>query len=389
MDGQPRSPVDRIVALADQCVLCGLCLPHCPTYALDRIEAESPRGRIMQFRALALGQLDATPAAHAHLDHCLGCRNCEPVCPARVRYGDLLVEGRALLRRQRPPSAAQRLLEWLAARPRRLQAAASVARRLRWLLPPALRRRAATLRASQRWPGLTRAVGEPRGGVGLLLGCASRPGQPAALSAAVRVLTRLGWDVHVPPAQGCCGALARHAGDPDAAGRLAGANARAFAERGVECLLVLDSGCVESQRLGATASLPVQELVSFVAADPRLPQLPRSRPPADLALHLPCTQRNVTGGAPALQALLSRLVPGLVLVGERGCCGAAGSHMLLEPDRAGTFLAPLLDQVAACGAATLATGNIGCRLHLEQGLRERGLPVRVLHPIEVLDQCLS
>src|SRR3546814_10402019 len=95
----PRA--SRIGELADQCVQCGLCLPVCPTYALDQNEAESPRGRIAIASALARGLADPTAELREHLDHCLGCLNCETVCPAHVQSGELLIDtqiGRASCR---------------------------------------------------------------------------------------------------------------------------------------------------------------------------------------------------------------------------------------------------------------------------------------------------
>src|SRR6478736_5829086 len=73
ISGLGPGPASPLFALADRCVQCGLCLPHCPTYRLDRNEAESPRGRIALVRAFADGALVPDPIADAHLDHCLGC----------------------------------------------------------------------------------------------------------------------------------------------------------------------------------------------------------------------------------------------------------------------------------------------------------------------------
>ena len=72
----------------DPCVHCGFCLPACPTYLATGDESDSPRGRIVLMRALERGELSANdPALREHLDACLGCRGCEPVCPAGVGYG--------------------------------------------------------------------------------------------------------------------------------------------------------------------------------------------------------------------------------------------------------------------------------------------------------------
>src|SRR5437879_6641021 len=99
----------------DACVHCGFCLQACPTFLATGDEADGPRGRIELMRALEAGELAVDdPAVRIHLDRCLGCRGCEPVCPSGVGYGRGLEAARALIaQRRRPPVMARLALRAL------------------------------------------------------------------------------------------------------------------------------------------------------------------------------------------------------------------------------------------------------------------------------------
>jgi glycolate oxidase iron-sulfur subunit len=370
-----------LVALTDQCVQCGLCLPACPTYRLDLIESESPRGRIALTRAWELATVPPTPAGDAHLDQCLGCRRCEVVCPAGVEYGALLLLARTRQRERRRTGWRQRSLEWLAARPRTLTRLLGLYRRLYRLLPSPLRPLPLPPLGQTVPSQLPRpSVGGPS--VGLFTGCVARAYEPAVRSALSGLCAAAGVEIQIPDHQTCCGALHAHAGDEAATVKLAAINRGAFADS--QTVLTLASGCHESLAQALDGASKTIDALDFLAA--RSERLRFHDTHERVALHLPCTQRNVVKSDAATRALLAR-VPGLEVIeldAGLGCCGAAGTQMLTAPGRANAFRQPLLDQFHDSGASRLLSANIGCRLHFANGT---ALPVQL--PLEFLATCVD
>lgn len=369
---------------ADQCVKCGLCLPHCPTYRLTAHEADSPRGRIALTQALLNGTLPAGGALTQHLDGCLSCRACEAVCPAKVPYGRVLDTARAALATPRRTAFTKALGVLLDHRGLR-----AALRLMLWLARPLPRHWRQGLSVSR-----LRAVAAPANArVALFAGCMGDVAERAVLADAQRLFAAAGVTVAIPPAQGCCGALHQHGGLPQAAAQRAARNAAAFAD--CNTVLPLASGCGAALRdLGAAdgsnpALAPKVRDLCTALAEALDRQSPAFAPrPLRVGIHTACTQAHALAAGGSIRRLLSR-IPQIELVDlapSSGCCGAAGTAFITHADQAALLLAPKL--AAAEGVDVIVSANIGCSMHLARGLQRQGKSIPVLHPVSLLAQAL-
>jgi glycolate oxidase iron-sulfur subunit len=408
-----------------KCVHCGFCLPSCPTYAELGQEPDSPRGRIYLIKALADGRIDLADSVAEHLSLCLGCRACESACPSGVPYGHLIEAARAELEARRPGSPGRRLLrraafDGLLPRPALLRLVAGAVRLyqrsgLQRLVRASglLRLLPASLEASEALlpplppagpggalPEVVPARGARRACVGLLHGCVQDAVFRPHNEATIRCLVRQGVEVRIPRAQGCCGALHAHAGEPERARALARATIRAFEAPELEAVVVNAAGCGAHMKAyghllredpawaGRAAALAgkVVDVTEYLAGAPLAE--PLGPLPLRATYHDPCHLAHGQQVRSAPRALL-RAVPGLELVelGEAEmCCGSAGIYNLTEPVMAQRLLDRKMAHVEATGAATVVTANPGCILQLAAGLRARGRAGEVLHVVEVLDR---
>ncbi len=397
LEKPPYTREQKIAALADQCVQCGLCLPTCPTYGLDGNEAESPRGRIAIAAALARGDAEPTESLRIHLDHCLGCLNCERVCPANVKYGELLVETRAMIG---PMKHRPRGLLTLLKQPTLLRLAARLGGATG--LAHWKRSLAARLPAQSAWraaletlpdasdapkPAPSAATSPEATTVALFPGCVASVEDADAEVSAVTLLRAAGYRVIRLPAF-CCGAIDLHGGEMPAAEALAERTRETWQASGAAYLVTVTPGCLGTLRR-ALPGVAVDDPISLLAA--RIDRL-HFRPLARrMALHLPCTQVNVARNEAALQKLL-RAIPELDLHAVPRapyCCGAAGTHMLEFPERAARLREATLGQIATVAPQQLLSSNIGCRLHLAAGMDAEGRRWPHMHPLTLLAQQLE
>ncbi|MDE0083038.1 MAG: heterodisulfide reductase-related iron-sulfur binding cluster [Gammaproteobacteria bacterium] len=429
------------------CVHCGFCLPACPTYVRLGDEADSPRGRLHLMRAVAEGRLDpGSEAFQLHIDRCLGCRACEPVCPSGVEYGFLLERARQVARRAGTPARLVDIVLALVERPlplalwmaagrlvRSTGIASLAARPGRW--PErfrTLRLGAAMLAASRPWrpaaaspprqeAGRGSASAAPvgprvsRGRVGILTGCVQRHLFGHVNEATSRVLAANGWEVVGIRRQGCCGALHAHGGRLARAGSMALRNIAAFRVAEVDWIVANAAGCGATMREyhhlageaagrtaedghGANGSLSAEDAAWFSRRVRDVTELlvdgdgARARTGGALPLRVaydpPCHLLHGQGVAdPPTEVLQS--IPGLDLVpvpdGDE-CCGGAGIYGIGHPELGGRIGASKVDAVLETGADVLATGNPGCAMQIGGGLGMRGSAVRVVHPVELLDE---
>ena len=356
---------------------------------------------------LMQNRVPANQALFQHLDRCLACRACERVCPSGVKYGRLLDGVRAFIPTEtfsnRKSAFHVRLLHILGSRGNVLNLLGYGL----WLYQQSgvqwLARKMGLLRFAgfgvaehelprvpslPHWREYYPAKGKHHGDVILFLGCLARFSDVETLKAAIYILNKLGYAVHVPQEQGCCGALHLHAGDHEKAMALVKRNLNAFSRTGEKTILSTVSGCGamlheygELLDQDKCSSLHFQDINTFLAQAEGWEQCSIEPLGAKVAVHDPCTLRNVLRGENFPYQLLAK-IPGLqieALEGNDQCCGAAGLYHLEQPEMAGLLRDDKIKAIRKTGAKLLVTSNIGCAMWLAQ---EAG--IEIVHPVVLL-----
>ncbi len=408
------------------CVHCGFCLPACPTYNRLGNEADSPRGRLHLMQAVVEGRLEpSSEAFRTHIDRCLGCRACEPVCPSGVEYGTLLELARETATKAAPQGLPTRfLLKVLGTRALRspfffigrLLRGTGLATLGATVLPSyrpfrALRLVLAMLASTTRWQpmvsekatsGNTNSGGRDVGResrVAVLLGCVQEGLFTRINSATVRVLEANGYEVVLVEGQDCCGALHAHGGDLECARMLARSNIRAFEASGADLIAVNAAGCGAAMKdygillegdpdfvqraKGVAAS--VRDVTEILASSgPRI----GASVPCKIAYDHPCHLLHAQGVEQAPITVLEAVPDAEVHVveGAEECCGGAGIYGITHPKLGGLIGEDKVSAVRACSADAVATPNPGCMMQIGAGLRLEASTEGVLHPIELLDE---
>ncbi len=311
-------------------------------------------------RAIETGLLpEDDPTVLEESSFCLGCRACEPVCPAGVQYGALLEEWRDRLWKGSRRSWRLRPLLWAVNGTARVRALGL------------LRRHARSRRGDSKEAYL-------------MLGCFERALYPR-VSRSARALAP---ELRAPSGQGCCGALHAHNGER-ARGQELG---RKLGEALPGTIVTTAGGCA-AHLASVLGPERVQDLSQWLAhgngeagvgtaSTDAAAAADQARP--RIGLQDSCHLRNGMGVWREPRELLARVGEYIELPSAAACCGAAGTYAILRPEDSARVLDRHLDEIADADLDVVAVVNPGCYRQLEQGIRRRGLKTRVKHLAELL-----
>jgi glycolate oxidase iron-sulfur subunit len=390
------------------CVHCGFCTATCPTYALLGDELDSPRGRIYLIKDMLENDRPATAEVTKHIDRCLSCLSCMTTCPSGVHYMHLVDHARRHIEQTfaRPwhDLLLRRFLALVLPRPALFRAtlwAARFGKNLRAFLPARLQAGLALApavlpkKSLQNRRQIFPSEGPHRRRVALLAGCAQQVLAPQINEATIRLLTRHGCDVVIPPSAGCCGALTHHLGQ-DAhfyARKNIEAWTREISAEGLDAIIINASGCgtmvkdygymfrddadlAEPARKIATLTRDITELMSEIGL--RQTQIAGGR---RVAYHSACSLQHGQKITQQPKALLAQ-AGFVVLDPPEGhlCCGSAGTYNLLQPEIATKLRDRKIMNIESVAPEMIAAGNIGCITQIAAAT-----PLPVVHTAELLD----
>jgi len=393
-------------AILRSCVHCGFCLATCPTYQILGDELDSPRGRIYLMKQMLEGQ-PVTQKTQLHLDRCLTCRACETTCPSGVRYGALVDISRGIVEKQVKRNLRSEVFRYtlrkILPNPLLFNTLLRFGQVVRPFLPQNLRKKIPVK------PGFINAWPAERHARKMLVldGCVQPSLAPNINIATARILNSLGISLIKAENAGCCGAVTFHLNAQQDGLDYMRRNIDAWwpivEQKEIEAIVMTASGCgVMVREYGhllshdpdyaekaASISALTKDISEVLLAEAgNLQELIKLRLEPNhmkLSFHSPCTlQHGMKIRGVVEQILILAGFDLTVVPNAHLCCGSAGTYSILQPELSQQLLKNKVIALESGKPAQVATANIGCLMHLQNGI---SVPVK--HWIELLDERLT
>lgn len=413
---------------------CGMCLPVCPTYQETKLEKNSPRGRIALMRAIADDNLEATQSFGKEMYYCLGCLACTTACPAGVNYAKLFESARAEVESKKVLDKPNRnfirhlTLGWLFMDLKRLELLGYLLRfynksgirkflkysgvlgllpkklkSMEAMTPPVRDQLSSEIIPPEQQPEAGNNLGKTFR-VALLTGCAQDLIFSDVNKDTADVLLQNGCVVVSPPEQSCCGSLHAHNGEFYLAQELARRNIDQFDPENLDAIISNAGGCgshlkhyssllSEDPEYASKARLwdaKVKDIHQWLVeigfrkpvSSPWDHQNTSEVVTYHHSCHLAHGQKIVSEPVDILKS-----IPGVAyteLAESQWCCGSAGVYNITQPESAQKLLDRKMEHIANTCATHTCTGNPGCQLQIQNGVKQNKMEMAVNHPVSLL-----
>lgn len=402
-----------------KCIRCGTCRSVCPVFQVADNENTTARGKVKLLEAVSEGKLTLTTELQTRMSKCLLCKACAAGCPSGVKTDELFLSARRALAAQNGLPLVKKLA-FTGLTYRKLfdlglkmgslfqgivfkDAPDGRGKLARIPLPGAglgQRRIIPPLAATPLRSRLLEInkVASPKARVAFYTGCMLNYIYPDAGEAIVKILKAHDVEVIIPAKQSCCGTPAFTSGDYQVGRYLAEENVKLLAAGNYDSIITGCASCgtalkheygaiIEDpkvKQLWEELSKKVKDITEFVVSSGIKQDLREVR--AKITYHDPCHLVRGMGVSKEPRQLL-QAIPGVHYAEMKDaakCCGAGGTFSMAHYDVSRTINDWKLDNAEETGATILATGCSACRMHITDGLGQRGSHMKVVHTAEII-----
>lgn len=405
-----------------ECVKCGVCQAHCPTYLLTRKEGAVARGKISLAAALLAGEADLEQRLQEDIGMCLMCGSCVGKCPNKVPTHEIVGAIRREICENKGLSPLGKGISTLLGSKVLMK---SLSKGGALLAPLMLKKvpESSGLRLRFPAPGLqgmeNRTVPKiafrnlfdrlpefiegqtDKPIIGFFAGCSITYAYPEIGEHMVAILHRLGYSVYLPRAQWCCGIPALSSGNGELVSELAEKNVAAFAGREVQHIVTACGSCnggigEHYRTMQADFKNFTDKVIDFsvflrdTGLFDELAGMEKWPARAWVTYHDPC-HLKIQGITREPRELLKALpnVDFVEMAGASACCGLGGTFSVHHYESSKAIGAKKIPGLRESGASMIATACPGCIMHLQDVINHAGMQVRAVHLLELLAAALN